>query len=190
MHMLEKQQPGIIYFHGYGSSPATDKVTVLKEHFSEVYAFPIDINPAISLPYLEEQIEKIFDDTVNLDTDLIFVGTSLGAWYAGRLAKKYYSPAVLINPCYSFKEVKIELDIPEKIKNVYDERGFIYPVFSKFFIDPEDEVINMAPLIESLKQESVMDMLQYEPCYTPGATHRFNGEPFERVIEFIKNETF
>ena len=70
MHMTEN---GIIYFHGYGSSPNTDKVKLLKEHFSEVYAFPIDVDPDKSLPYLEEEIENVFYGTINVPSKLVFV---------------------------------------------------------------------------------------------------------------------
>lgn len=186
MDMSEKTQPGIIYFHGYGSSPNTDKVKVLREHFREVYAFPIDVDPSISIPYLENEIGKIFAGTINVPSELVFVGTSLGAWYAGLLAEQYHSPAVLINPCYTFRAVKTELGIAEEIKDKYEWLGFHYPTRSKFFIDPQDEVIDMLPLISRLETAKI----NYFPELVPGATHRFNGEPFEKVIEFIKSENF
>ena len=171
---------GIIYFHGYGSSPNTDKVTELRKHFSEVYAFPIDIDPDKSLPYLEAEIEHIFTSTIHVPSKLIFVGTSLGAWYAGRMAKMFYSPAVLINPCFSFDAIKVDLGIPAEIKAKYEALGFKYPEKTTFFIAPNDEVIDFkSPYPLEVWKNVHLD---------ESADHRFNGEPFEHVIEFLKSE--
>lgn len=175
---------GIIYFHGYGSSPNTDKVAELRKHFSEVHAFPIDVDPSKSLPYLEEEIDHILASNINSEKPLIFVGTSLGAWYAGRLAKLFHSPCVLINPCYSFEAVKTDLGVSPEIKAKYEALGFEYPEGKQttFFLADNDEVIDF----EKLYSHLIWDRLHL----VEGADHRFNGEPFEQVIEFLKSETF
>ncbi len=173
-------QPGIIYFHGYNSSPNTDKVTELRKHFSEVYAFLIDVDPDKSLPYLEAEIDHILASSINSDKPLVFVGTSLGAWYAGHLAKMFYSPAVLINPCWSFDAVKVDLGIADEIKAKYETLGFEYPENTTFFIAQNDEVIDF----------SHFHPLNTRTIYNKNADHRFNGEPFERVIELLKHEEF
>lgn len=168
----------IIYFHGYGSSPATDKVQTLKEHFSEVHAFPIDIDPDVSLPYLEQEIDNFIMSNINSEKELVFVGTSLGAWYAGRLANKFRldgSRCVLINPAYSMKAIKIDLPIPQNIKDKYNRFGFICPVRTKFFIATNDEVIDFS------------DLHPKNVTYDEKADHRFNGKPFEEVIQYIKS---
>lgn len=178
--MIMNKNVGIIYFHGYGSSPNTDKVTELRKHFSEVHAFPIDVDPDKSLPYLEEEIDHILASSINSEKPLVFVGTSLGAWYAGRLAKLYYTPAVLINPCWSFKAVKTDLGISEEIKAKYETLGFEYAVHeTTFFLATNDEVIDFTNFHPSAKT-----------IYNDKADHRFNGEPFEQVIEYLKNENF
>jgi|APCry1669191812_1035378.scaffolds.fasta_scaffold05657_4 hypothetical protein len=167
----------IIYFHGYGSSPATDKVQTLKEHFSEVHAFPINIDPDFSLPYLEEEIDNLIVSNLNSEKELVFIGTSLGAWYAGQMASKFRlegSRCVLINPAHSMESIKIDLPIPENIKEKYNHLGFICPLHTKFFIANNDEVI---------------DFTNFHPknaTYVKEADHRFNGKPFENVIEYVK----
>ena len=138
--------------------------------------------------YLEQAIMDVYTETQHSDNELLFVGTSLGAWYAGWLAMKFYTTAVLINPRYSNKDFKTESTLPEDVRKLYDGYPFLYPPQTKFFIDPNDEVIDMTNLIEELKYTE--KFLKYKPEYVLGATHRFNGEPFQKVIQFIQNETF
>ena len=45
-----------------------------------------------------ELLEKL-SDMVNSD-DFIFVGQSLGGWYADKLSRKFKRPCILTNPCY------------------------------------------------------------------------------------------
>lgn len=178
---MMKTEPTIIYCHGYASSPNTDKVTELRKHFKEVLAWQIDVDPDKSLPYLEEEIDQYLAGHINEEGPLVFVGTSLGAWYAGYLAKLYHAPAVLINPCYSFDAVKVDLGIPEEIKAKYEAIGFQYPERTTFFVAVNDEVIDM--------QAFAPESTTYHKMRTnTTADHRFNGEPFENVIEYIKSE--
>jgi uncharacterized protein len=89
----------IFYFHGLNSSPNTDKVSRLKEHFTDVYAFQIDPDPAVSLPYLHEEITKALKEYPGVSP--IFVGTSLGGWYATELGFEFGASVVAINPSYA-----------------------------------------------------------------------------------------
>lgn len=167
----------VIYFHGYGSSPNTDKVKLLKEQFHTVLAFPIDVDPDVSIPYLEKQIDNFLVSNINSQSEIIFVGTSLGAWYAGRMASLFGVRCVLINPCYSQHAVKIDLGIPEEIKAKYGELGFSYPYNAQFFIAEDDEVINFEEFKDNVKKIT----------WVENAGHRFNGPEFQQVIEYIKN---
>ena len=45
-----------------------------------------------------EELLKYFSDMVNTD-DFIFVGQSLGGWYADKLSRKFKRPCILTNPC-------------------------------------------------------------------------------------------
>ena len=45
-----------------------------------------------------EELLKYFSDMINTD-DFIFVGQSLGGWYADKLSRKFKRPCILTNPC-------------------------------------------------------------------------------------------
>lgn len=177
MSMMKEKSPSIIYCHGYASSPQSDKVQILRQHFEDVQAFPIDVDPEKSLPYLEEEVDMYLAGSINDERPLVFVGTSLGAWYAGRLAKMFYAPAILINPCYSFGAVKVDLGISEEIKAKYEQLGFEYPEDTRFFLALNDEVIDFSDF--PMKHPGTWTQ------WCPGG-HRFNGPEFQQVIDYLK----
>jgi uncharacterized protein len=84
----------IVYLHGFNSSPASRKAQVLAgfmaarglAHCFQAPALPHDPRLAI------EKAEKV------MGTDVCFVGSSLGGFYATHLAEKHDAKAVLINP--------------------------------------------------------------------------------------------
>lgn len=63
--------------------------------------FPVEdiISPKIDyINTAPEELLKYFSDMVNTD-DFIFVGQSLGGWYADKLSRKFKRPCILTNPC-------------------------------------------------------------------------------------------
>lgn len=52
-----------------------------------------------------ELLEKL-SDMVNSD-DFIFVGQSLGGWYADKLSRRFRRPCILTNPCYYPHELEL-----------------------------------------------------------------------------------
>ena len=168
----------IFYFHGYGSSPNSDKVARLKEHFPFVYAFPIDIDPDVSLPYLKKEIEKTrLKHVASESVDLVFVGTSLGGWYASELAHPFDCDAVIINPAYAPQHTLPELGVPSEVRAKYHD--MVYPPKTKYFIGRQDEVIDFEPITGKLKRLNTL--------WVEGAGHRFNGKEFDLVIDYIKS---
>lgn len=89
----------IIYLHGFGSSGNSEKVNALKSKFGEDQIFapdlPIDPDEVINLIR-----KKVLDwyKIRNSDDKLVFVGTSLGAFYASFFGHTFDSPAVIVNP--------------------------------------------------------------------------------------------
>ncbi len=77
------------------------------------------------LKYMEtspsELLEKL-SDMVNSD-DFIFVGQSLGGWYADKLSRKFTRPCILTNPCYYPHELELITNsgIPAKFAEQYRE---------------------------------------------------------------------
>lgn len=164
----------IIYCHGYNSSAQSDKVKRLSAA-GEVYAWNINIDPEVSLDDLEQKIDDLLISKMNEDFIMVFVGTSLGAWYASKLADIYSAYAVLINPAIDPKTSLTKYGVDESILNNY-----LNPIFfctdDKVFIGTEDEIIDFsnanfgAASVEYVK-----------------AKHRFNGPEFDMVVEYIQN---
>lgn len=166
----------VVYFHGYGSSSNTDKVARLQDQLpnSKVVAFDIDVNPKNSIPDL---IKKIDQAIINEDVStVIFVGTSLGAWYAGTLGEVYGVHSVLINPCLDPNTSLRKYNVAESICENYYELEALPS--SKYFCSLNDEVIDHSPLLsKNFPSMSVYDK----------ADHRFNGPEFEDVIQYVKD---
>lgn len=88
---------GILYLHGFRSSPASWKVRLLSEHMAangldERFACPaLSHIPSVAIAQAEALIGAA-------DGPLTLVGSSLGGYYATWLAEKHDLRAVLINP--------------------------------------------------------------------------------------------
>ena len=159
----------IVYFHGYGSSPKSDKVDRIKSILpdSEVYAFPIDINHDVASPDFYTESETIF------------IGTSLGAWWAAKMADKFGVRSVLINPCYDPVSSLEKYGVSEEMRSKYSKMD-ITDLSNKSFVFSEvDEVIDHSVLISKLdERECSFDIFQ-------NTSHRFNGAEFDFVIRGI-----
>ena len=68
-----------------------------------------------------ELLEQL-SDMVNSD-DFIFVGQSLGGWYADKLSRKFIRPCILTNPCYYPHELELitSSGIPAEFAEQYRE---------------------------------------------------------------------
>lgn len=161
----------IVYCHGYASSPNTDKVERLcAVKNSEVHAFPIDVDPDVSLPKLCEEIDNLLLEDMHQDAELMFVGTSLGAWYAAYLGLLYSAHSVLINPCYNPSVSLKKYDVATEVLDSYPD--MVVPGNSFVVIAKDDDVIDYSDF--SLAKDRIV--------FTPTGGHRFNGDEFEDVI--------
>lgn len=71
------------------------------------------------LDYIHSSPEDILEELGKIaekESDIIFVGQSLGGWFADKLSRKFSAPCVLTNPCYRPHELGIisESGMPEK----------------------------------------------------------------------------
>ena len=89
----------IVYLHGFASSGTSAKVDALRERFGH------DAVIAPDLPFDPNEVFKMVNDLVSnfiavrkTGEKLVFVGTSLGAFYANFFGHVYDCPAVLVNP--------------------------------------------------------------------------------------------
>ena len=85
----------VIYFHGYGSSSASDKVVGLRTYFEDVYAPDIPILLDEAEVYLKQFCTELLNESTK---QFVFVGTSLGGYWATRMSDYFGVPSVIINP--------------------------------------------------------------------------------------------
>lgn len=90
----------IIYLHGFASNGTSSKVDILREKFSDEIVSPdLPFDPTKVCEIVDDLVEDFyFKSQFNPYEKLIFVGTSLGAFYANYFGHLYDAPAVLVNP--------------------------------------------------------------------------------------------
>lgn len=160
----------VVYFHGYGSSPEGYKTELLRENGIDTYAWKIDIKPSMSIPYLSDQIIDMLLDRLHENVQIYFMGTSLGAWYASKLAEQFeIRNVILINPAYDPKESLKKYEVPDFIRNEYDPINF--KDTDIVYIGTDDDIIDF---------EGV-DFGEADVRRIEGADHRFK-EHFNVVI--------
>lgn len=84
----------IVYLHGFASVGTSSKSQALKDVFGESNVFSPD------LPFDPDNVIDVVDSIVSKVTNypLIFVGTSLGGFWANYFTQKYDAIGVLVNP--------------------------------------------------------------------------------------------
>lgn len=166
----------IFYCHGYGSSSHSDKVRRIEAMGFEVIAHDIDLDPSVSLPQLDRVVEDwCVGYTGTEHVDLVFVGTSLGAWYANKLGHAFGSDTVLINPALDPAQSLGKYGVPEDILQKYAERGPVtFTEQDTVVIAANDEVLSFPNTPDWCRPAR---LLAY-----PSGGHRFNGPELEDAL--------
>ena len=99
----------ILYFHGFKSSSSSTKAQNLKK-----FIVKNTKKTKIIIPDLEDNFQNAFNQIENLvklsGSNIIFVGSSLGGYYASYFSQKLNKKAVLINPAIPpLKDFEIHL---------------------------------------------------------------------------------
>ena len=117
----------ILYLHGFASSSNSNKAKVLKKYISKNHK-----NTEIIIPDLDNnfklavsQIHTLID---NAKHPIVFIGSSLGGYYASYFSNKLKTKSVLINPAIP----------PLKDFEMYLGENENYSTGEKFIITPED----------------------------------------------------
>ena len=174
----------IVYLHGFNSAfnPDSDKVRALSK-IDEVY--PVSYNSFDSHTNI---LYDLLTKTRHLENP-VFVGTSLGGFYAAALASSFGSPCVLINPVVSgsfFKTAGEAIkDVPMKnyvtgeystlTQTVLDSYATLaltecyYEYKPLLLLDMGDELLDSYETRETLK-----DVVSPSSLYYPGGSHRFD----------------
>ena len=171
----------IVYFHGFRSNPRGDKVERLRAvKNSIVYAFDINVDPEIALTDIEYQLDDILWTDPFETASLIFVGTSLGAWYAAKLAKQYDAEPFLINPCWDPQNSLKKYGVDQTILDKYED--IVFPPRTRLYIASEDDVIDHWAYFDGYVDHcDNIELLEV----TERVTHRYNGPEFDTVIRDI-----
>jgi predicted esterase YcpF (UPF0227 family) len=181
----------IIYFHGFGSVGDTPKSFKLKEKFGadNVIAPDLPIDPI--------EVIKLVDDIVNNLTncnDIVFVGTSLGGFYANYFSKKYRLNCVLINPSTNPSltlKRKLGLNTNYATKKTFE----VKQEYIDSWREMEEEVLNtdnslvhlfLAKNDEVLNYHAALNMFfdSHEIKITDNGGHRYDMH-WDKVIEVI-----
>lgn len=181
-----------IYLHGFNSAfdPNHEKVRHL-ERIGTVTGITYDTSKTFNEIY-----DFLIDQALQYDlTEVVFVGTSLGGFWAANLAQYFGTPSVLINPCYDptnmltkyigmhtnyqtgeqtdFSNAARESYIGINIQNL----NFVYRPL--LIVDLADDVIDSNKTIELLS-DGMAETVQWT-----GGSHRF--EHMEHSLDHINS---
>lgn len=186
----------IFYIHGFNSLSTGSKKIEDFSKFLGQEVIPLDYD---SCKHYEENITnmtlKIVDSALNgyghckdKYNEDIFIGTSLGGFYAANLASIFNGTAIMLNPALNPKEtlhkyIGIQKNyttgmISEfKQEHVNSYKNICIPKHSYFILNTGDEVISSFETIEKIDGK-------YKYVLFPGGTHRF--EDVEEASVYIK----
>ncbi len=94
---LSLRSPGVLYLHGFCSSPASWKSRLLAEAMARRGLAGHFACPQLS-PVPDEAVAQAARLIEQAGGPITLVGSSLGGHYANHLAERYALPAVLVNP--------------------------------------------------------------------------------------------
>ncbi len=160
----------IFYFHGFASSADSTKALVFQNFIKK--RFP---NVQLHVPNIDNSIEKSFvqlEDLVNKNsTNKLFMGSSLGGFYASYFAEKYNSKAVLINPASN----------PYRGMEMYLGKNINYSTNEEFYLTKED-----LKVLEEKNVSSINNPSNYLVLVETGD----EVIPFKYTLEFYKGCNF
>ena len=165
----------IIYIHGFGSSSNGNKVSFLREVTKELELDLIAVDYDSSASY-EDCVAKI-SAQVPSDGNSMFIGTSLGAFYAITLANMTGNPSIVLNPSLDpYHSLRKYLDKP--VNGLFSNSSAIESYQGKSFPKPRygcramfetgDEVLDHNAAIEHLKEHAAIKVIE-------GGSHRFES---------------
>lgn len=158
----------IVYLHGFASTGTSSKVEILRQRFGD------DKVIAPDLPFDPSEVRSLVQDIVTdflitrkPDEKLVFVGTSLGAFYANYFGHIYDCPIVLVNPSgnpseslkarlgtntnyVTGEEFMVSLAHLDKLSSMRRQVAEIYSgALVSLFIARDDEVIPFESMLEN-----------------------------------------
>lgn len=183
---------GILYLHGFRSSPASHKARLLAEAMASRGLGNRFVCPALS-PVPTEAIVQTSALLAGVGTGVTLVGSSLGGLYATVLAERFGCRALLVNPA-------VGIDGHESLlvgchENFYTGESFEFTMeHAAQLIDMERTAITPGNYLLWVEQgDEVLDwrraVTRYAGCVQrvfPGGDHSFTrfGEMLPQLFEF------
>lgn len=147
----------ILYFHGFKSSSKSSKAQSLKNFIAKNTK-----NTKIIIPDLDDNFQNAHNQIEELirlsGSNIVFMGSSLGGYYASYFSQKLKKKAVLINPAvYPLKDFEVHLGENEnyssgnKFNISSKEISFVRTLSYKKLLTPNDLLILLESGDEILK---------------------------------------
>ncbi len=185
----------ILYFHGFASSSDSDKAKIIKSHISKISKKIKIFTPDLSNNFKEanNEIRKLIDEN---EKDFVFMGSSLGGYYANFFGNINKSKVILINPAIpplnGFEEYLGENEnysTGEKFIVTKEDIKFLRSLVTKkfnnkkntlVFLESGDEVLNY---IETAKY-----FLGSSIDITFGGSHSYESitNKLKKIVRFIE----
>lgn len=184
----------IVYCHGLASRGLSPRSKMLVDAFGEdnVVAPDLPVSPTEVIDILEHEIHT------RSFSQLLFIGTSLGGFWANYFAQKYKVPCVLINPVI-YPNKTMERRIGGNIRQFAETTGsqtMLTEVLSQFseheswmrtnlnpslihlFLSEDDKILDV--------NDTLSDLQDVASCMiSPTGGHRFEDN-FEEVVEKVR----
>lgn len=178
-----------LYLHGFNSDGGGWKVDALQRVFPQAHVLSPDLpaDPAEAMALLHAQVQAAAEPP-------LFIGTSLGGFYAYCLCAAYQRPAYLFNPSLQPHETLVRgigrfrtwtkgrdyhfradyLPILAELKAEADAR--IDPGLLHFFLATDDDVLDLTPIPQQFPTAATLR-------WYDGAGHAFSK--FEKALKEI-----
>jgi predicted esterase YcpF (UPF0227 family) len=189
----------VVYFHGLGGSSETSKGKALKAALDsesvEVIIPDLDPNPNITALNTFQLVHSYFDGNKIPDVKFLFVGISLGGFYAKCFGEVLDIPYVIVNPVvkpsvtlrqfvgckvlYADDMLEIDEDFVEKFTLVEKECSSISGYLAHVFVAKDDPLIPYQETLDAFKFAKSKHVF-------PDGGHDF-GLHWPEVITTIKN---
>ncbi|HCH31704.1 MAG TPA: esterase YqiA [Oceanospirillaceae bacterium] len=194
--------PVYIYLHGFNSSPASHKAQQFKRAISQMQPQARVVIPELS-PWpaqAMQQIEALVADVIPTPSaPLVFLGSSLGGYYATYLAQKYAVPAILINP--AVRPYELLATMLGRQQNMYTQE--VYQLTGEHMqqlIDLEVQNLTVAKQLLVLLQtdDEVLDYRLAAQTYVdaeldiePGGDHGYQNfeQRISQILAFVARQS-
>ena len=134
--MMEFPVVNVFYIHGFRSSPDSDTARRLRARFPELRALTYDYrDPAASIETLVNEIGH---------GEAIVVGSSLGGWYAEKVAERLLVDLVLFNPALNPAQTLARYDVEPEVLERYADLALADDVSARrrvVILSTDDDII-------------------------------------------------